>query len=132
MRGQCGKLCNLTKEEQAILNAYPTEDLDKANIKWPKRNWKLRRGRRDTKPKTPFHPGTKEARKHLEQANRSLDRCEECGFQGKMQIHHIDQNPFYNDLSNLRVLCRYCHGAYHNVVGMKDVKTWYWGTIPDF
>ena len=125
----------LTHEELAILNAKPTVEPDRSTpVKWrKKRKWKASRSKRDLKPKAPQHPGTYEARQLLKSVHRPLNVCEECGLQDhKMQVHHVDGNPYNNSLENLKVLCRCCHGSYHNVVGMKDVKAWYWGTIPDW
>lgn len=123
----------LTQIELAILTAKPSVEPDRAKIKWRKvKKWKLTRSKKKLKPKR-HHPGTKDARELLKQADRPLNVCEECGLIAhKMQVHHVDHNPYNNSLDNLRVLCRHCHGAYHNVVGEKGVKAWYWGTIPDY
>ena len=45
----------------------------------------------------------------------SLDGpCQLCGEKEKRrEIHHIDGNPFNNDLTNLMRLCYTCHKAQH-------------------
>lgn len=41
------------------------------------------------------------------------DRCEICGRDKKLDIHHIDENPNNNNLDNLMCLCRSCHMKIH-------------------
>ena len=41
------------------------------------------------------------------------DKCELCGKTGKLDIHHIDENPNNNSLDNLMCLCRSCHMKIH-------------------
>ena len=41
------------------------------------------------------------------------DRCEICGKSGKLDIHHIDENPNNNNIDNLMCLCRSCHMKIH-------------------
>jgi len=49
----------------------------------------------------------------------SLVFCNRCGFDVKNAgkrgyvIHHIDHNQSNNDISNLELLCRKCHGQHH-------------------
>ena len=45
--------------------------------------------------------------------NNNADTCEICGKIGKMDIHHIDENPQNNNPDNLQVLCRSCHMKIH-------------------
>lgn len=41
-------------------------------------------------------------------------RCEECGLErGRLDVHHLDENPLNNDPTNLKVLCRRCHRQKH-------------------
>jgi YHS domain-containing protein len=42
-------------------------------------------------------------------------KCKYCGYDvvQVVQIHHIDGNRENNDLSNLEVVCRNCHGEIH-------------------
>lgn len=53
---------------------------------------------------------------------RARYRCEECGIDRDLTIHHEDRNgrnkldegeKMNNDVDNLRVLCRSCHGRIH-------------------
>lgn len=38
--------------------------------------------------------------------------CEQCHAKGQV-VHHKDENPRNNDLSNLERLCRACHARHH-------------------
>jgi len=40
-------------------------------------------------------------------------KCQRCGSDGKINVHHIDRNRYNNDLSNLEVLCTKCHAHEH-------------------
>lgn len=57
------------------------------------------------------------------------NECEECGltaWQGKpipLELHHIDGNRFNNNLHNLQILCRNCHGLTPNHSGRNIGKT---------
>ena len=54
--------------------------------------------------------------------HRVNDQCERCGwneinpFSGKvsLEIHHIDGNPFNDNIHNLQVLCPNCHSLTKN------------------
>lgn len=39
--------------------------------------------------------------------------CNVCGEQAVLLIHHKDKNPQNNELENLQLLCRKCHGNAH-------------------
>lgn len=41
------------------------------------------------------------------------ERCENCGRDTLLEIHHIDKNPRNNTASNVKVLCRKCHKLWH-------------------
>ena len=43
-------------------------------------------------------------------------QCQECGDYHDLVIHHKDINPVNNDLSNLILLCRSCHGRIHGKI----------------
>lgn len=36
-------------------------------------------------------------------------RCERCGWQLPLTLHHIDHNQFNNEDENLKLYCRACH-----------------------
>lgn len=112
-----------------IFTAQPIDEPDRATIKWPKQKWKLARRHTIAKPKSRKHPGTKDARLLLETHNIPLHICQDCGMEGKMQIHHKDGNPYNNDLTNLKVLCQACHQIAHHFSDVQGVKPWYHGTI---
>lgn len=48
-------------------------------------------------------------------AENALKKCEECGNEKNIDVHHIDENRENNDISNLKYLCRKCHKKIHNV-----------------
>lgn len=49
-------------------------------------------------------------------------RCEACGTQaGRLDVHHLDENPLNNALENLTVLCRSCHLHQHKKRGACSV-----------
>jgi len=39
--------------------------------------------------------------------------CETCGRTRRLVVHHMDENPFNNELSNLKTLCITCHNRWH-------------------
>lgn len=41
------------------------------------------------------------------------DRCEDCGTDERLHIHHKDRNPANNTPANLAVLCSSCHQKLH-------------------
>lgn len=43
------------------------------------------------------------------------DSCADCGKQGKLDVHHIDENPTNNAPANLATLCRSCHLKQHRL-----------------
>lgn len=115
-----------TEEEEIrrILSGEPIKELpDKAKIKWSKTRVK-RVGKRIVLVRKP-HPGTEDARKILEQTCRSLTVCEECESTiGPMIIHHVDGNPYNNDLPNLQVLCLNCHLNHHGPADTQGIQSW--------
>lgn len=40
--------------------------------------------------------------------------CEACGREGRLHVHHVDENPSNNAPSNLRTLCPSCHRKSHS------------------
>lgn len=124
----------LTTEELKILQAKPMNEPDHAKIKWPKvKKWVRPKTETVCRPKHRPHPGTKRAREILAFEGRALHICEGCGLEDEyLQIHHVDCNPYNNELSNLSVLCRSCHGTRHNVADIEGVKEWYYGTKLDY
>jgi len=49
--------------------------------------------------------------------------CEICGKEGKHHVHHRDENPFNNTLSNLMTLCPLCHRRAHSPNWTEEGKT---------
>jgi hypothetical protein len=70
-------------------------------------------------------------KKMLKESGRCLTKCERCGKTEKqirnfhkmdadsvkMTVHHKDENPANNDLTNLEVLCHVCHKYRHTKEG---------------
>lgn len=98
-----------------ILKAKPLdEEPDRAFVKWPRKKRMFKIRRKTVPTQKHLHPGTSEARKTLTIYGRKLDTCEECGKSNvRINIHHIDQNPYNNRIENLRVLCGRCHRKTH-------------------
>lgn len=42
-----------------------------------------------------------------------FDDCQKCGEKKNLDVHHIDGDPFNNELTNLTLLCRSCHIREH-------------------
>ena len=40
-------------------------------------------------------------------------KCQDCGKQERLEIHHIDHNGLNNHLRNLKILCTDCHNRVH-------------------
>jgi hypothetical protein len=40
---------------------------------------------------------------------RANNRCQHCGHDNGLEIHHIDENPANNNMGNLILLCANCH-----------------------
>jgi hypothetical protein len=43
-------------------------------------------------------------------------RCEECGFVGRVEVHHINKDRDNNSRENVRILCKGCHIKLHDVI----------------
>jgi len=107
-----------------LLDGYP----DRAKIKWPKmKKFYIPRGRTEARKRT-RRPPTAKYKLILQSSGRNLERCEKCGnsyTHATIQIHHMDGNPWNNNLDNLAVLCNICHEKIHGVdeAGVIDEKT---------
>jgi len=40
-------------------------------------------------------------------------KCEYCGAEGNIEIHHMDKNPINNEEQNIKFLCSKCHHLWH-------------------
>ena len=49
--------------------------------------------------------------------------CEKCGFEGRVEVHHINNDRDNNTRGNLKILCRGCHNSEHDVILPKKEKT---------
>lgn len=55
--------------------------------------------------------------RHLARHYRKLvdtTACSVCGRTSRVVAHHLDEDRGHNEASNLRALCRSCHGLVHN------------------
>ena len=53
------------------------------------------------------------ARQRKEKLDYISDTCEWCGATGRIEVHHIDENPHNNNHQNLECLCPKCHQNHH-------------------
>lgn len=51
--------------------------------------------------------------KYWEVHDREAYACPDCGSDGPLEVHHLDGNPFNNDMENLLALCYTCHRDRH-------------------
>ena len=58
-------------------------------------------------------PNIEASRKRAHRA--AAQSCEICGSSSNSTVHHIDENPMNNALSNLQPLCINCHSFWHAV-----------------
>ena len=51
--------------------------------------------------------------------DRDNHKCQCCGLEKKLQVHHIFSSKYYpslkNDVNNGITLCKYCHQKYHTI-----------------
>jgi hypothetical protein len=50
-------------------------------------------------------------------------KCEDCGFEGRVEVHHINKDRTNNSRENIRILCRKCHNKVHDVILPKKEPT---------
>ena len=43
-------------------------------------------------------------------------KCEDCGIEGRTEVHHINKDRDNNSRENIRILCRNCHNKVHDVI----------------
>lgn len=51
-------------------------------------------------------------------------RCGVCGGNKRLQIHHIDHNPWNNNISNLKPNCAVCHAFVQHPEKAADMLAW--------
>lgn len=51
------------------------------------------------------------------------DKCNRCGSNEKLLVHHIDENRYNNRDENLETLCRRCHQIHHNCISHLQPNT---------
>ena len=54
-------------------------------------------------------------------------KCEICGSEEKIHVHHKDADILNNSLSNLLIVCQKCHFKEHKLLNIK--KTYFHETV---
>ena len=49
--------------------------------------------------------------------------CERCGFEGRVEVHHINKKRDDNRRENLMIFCKSCHCKEHGVIPPKRERT---------
>jgi len=69
-------------------------------------------------------PEVREWKKNV--LNRDNHTCQCCGVKKHLEVHHISsftENPHLRvDVNNGIVLCKWCHGKYHSLYGIKGAN----------
>ncbi|MEK6885184.1 MAG: HNH endonuclease [Nanoarchaeota archaeon] len=52
--------------------------------------------------------------------------CVDCGEKNKklLQIHHIDEDPSNNDITNLEIVCVWCHALGRHPFNAENIIIW--------
>jgi 5-methylcytosine-specific restriction endonuclease McrA len=58
---------------------------------------------------------------HASVIKRDNNKCQKCGIDGNLLVHHIDGNDRNNRFANLITLCSNCHLALHRPNGKKNL-----------
>lgn len=67
--------------------------------------------------KNSSHLNTNSLKKRLFKEGILEEKCAICGEIKHLEMHHLDGNPYNNELSNLQILCPNCHAETHNYRG---------------
>lgn len=57
-------------------------------------------------------------------------KCEDCGSQDNLLVHHIDQNRTNNEFNNFKVVCSSCHAIIHHRIANIPKFRHYFYTSP--
>lgn len=63
------------------------------------------------------YTSTNSLKKRLIKEGYKLHKCELCGYEESVELHHINGNPCDNRLENLQMLCPNCHAKTNNFRG---------------
>ena len=63
------------------------------------------------------YTNTNKLKKRLIKEGYKSHKCEICGYSDKIELHHINGNPYDNRLENLQILCPNCHSKTPNFRG---------------
>lgn len=81
-------------------------------------NRKVNQGKKPRRPRVTFTKKTKNV-----VLERSNGKCEHCGANGKLELHHMEpvclRPDLKNSVSNLKALCPSCHQREHSKKGMR-------------
>lgn len=64
-------------------------------------------------PEGPIHGGLPHRGRGIARRKKPRVECEACGATRRLEVHHKDEDPTNNEMSNLRVLCLKCHRKEH-------------------
>ena len=106
------------KLRQAALKKYVNSDKGKETIKrnYLKRLPKLKQESAQKYKDDEHYKALILTRQKSNRVLRKSDRpysCARCSAQKRLHCHHVDENPFNRDLSNLMWLCHWCHMRIH-------------------
>ncbi len=69
----------------------------------------------NTRPGRIYGKGTKQLLDKQKEYKEKIGKCEKCGLNRCLELHHRDGNPYNNDESNWTVLCNECHDEVHKM-----------------
>ena len=72
-----------------------------------------------------YGKGSRKIKCEMDYYKKEIGKCEICGIESCLELHHKDQNFMNNDKSNWEVLCGECHSKQHNNFGMAKEKQIY-------
>lgn len=70
-------------------------------------------------------------RKFWREYDKETTLCEDCGADGPLEVHHVDGDPFNNDLENLTPLCHSCHRRRHRRLNIQERIDEMWAEVED-
>lgn len=72
-----------------------------------------------------YGDGSRKLQKAMSDYKKEIGKCELCGNESCLELHHKDQNFLNNEKDNWQVLCKDCHGKQHSNFGIPSQKQHY-------